>query len=500
MKRFLAVVCLLLIALFGVMAFRAWRVPSPTQSVVAASESIAVDTVAAAQRLAGAVKFPTVSLASGAPIDTAAFQGLHQHLATSFPRVHASLTREVIGGLSLLYTWKGADSTLAPVVLMGHMDVVPVPEPNLREWTHAPFSGDTAEGYVWGRGTLDDKTTVLAILEAVEGLVAGGFTPARTVYLTFGHDEEVGGRYGAKVIVDSLVRRGVSPALVLDEGGFMAANLMPGLTQRAAIVGIAEKGYVSLRLKALAEGGHSSMPTNRTAIGALSRAIAKLEANQFPSRFEGPTRSMVEAMTPYMPFSRRLLLANLWITEPLVRRGMGANPLGAALQHTTTSPTMLNAGIKDNVLPPEANAVVNFRILPGETVASVMQRVNEVVADSQVVVTLLDSVGVDPSPVSDVRSPAYQLLVQTIGAMVPNEQPPVIPYLVMGGTDAKYWGAHSDRVFRFLPIPLGEGDRSRVHGVNERVAIRDYATSVGFFARLIRSLDKLDSSVGTDRN
>ncbi|MGH7694322.1 MAG: M20/M25/M40 family metallo-hydrolase, partial [Gemmatimonadaceae bacterium] len=168
------------------------------------------------------------------------------------------------------------------------------------------------------------------------------------------------------------------------------------------------------------------------------------------------------------------------------------------LQHTTTSPTMLSAGIKDNVLPPEATAVVNFRILPGETVASVAQRVTQVIADSQVVVSLLDSVGVDPSPVSDVRSPAYQLLVQTIRSMLPNEQPPVIPYLVMGGTDAKYWGAHSDRAFRFLPIPLGEGDRSRVHGVNERVAIRDYATSVGFFARLIRGLDKLETSVGTD--
>lgn len=500
MKRTIGVILILIVALFAVMAFRALRVPAPSADAVVASEPIAIDTVAAAQRLAGAIKFPTVSLASGAPVDSAAFRGLHQHLAASFPRVHASLTREILGGLSLLYTWKGSDPTLAPAVLMGHMDVVPVPEANLTEWTHGPFSGDNADGFVWGRGTLDDKTTVLAILEAVENLLGAGFTPARTVYLCFGHDEEVGGRYGARVIVDTLVRRGVSPAIVLDEGGFMAANLMPGLTQRAAIVGIAEKGYVSLRLKALAEGGHSSMPTQRTAIGALSRAIATLEANQFPSRLEGPTRRMVEAMTPYMPFSRKLMLANLWLTAPLVRRGMSENPLGAALQHTTTSPTMLNAGIKDNVLPPEANAVVNFRIATGETVTSVMQRVNQVIGDSQVVVSLLDSVGVDPSPVSDVRSPAYQLLVHTIRSMLPGEQPPVIPYLVMGGTDAKYWGAHSDRVFRFLPIPLGEGDRSRVHGVNERVGIHDYATSVGFFARLIRGLDQLEHNVGTDGN
>jgi carboxypeptidase PM20D1 len=246
---------------------------------------------------------------------------------------------------------------------------------------------------------------------------------------------------------------------------------------------------VSLRLTARANGGHSSMPTGRTAIGALSRAIARLEAEPFPSSLDGPSRTMVEAMAPYMPFTQRLMVANLWLTAPVVSRSLAANPLGSALLHTTTAPTMLSAGIKDNVLPPEAQAVVNFRIRPGETVASVTERVTRVVADSQVTVALLDSVGVDPSPVSAVDSPAWNLLAGTIRAMLPAEQPPVIPYLVMGGTDAKYWGPHSDRVYRFLPIPLGEGDRERVHGVNERVALADYATAVGFFARLIRGMD-----------
>jgi carboxypeptidase PM20D1 len=444
-----------------------------------------------ALHLAGAVRYPTVSLASGGPIDTAAFLDLHAYLQSTFPLTHAALRRETIAGLSLLYTWPGRDSTLAPLVVMGHLDVVPVTESNLAEWEHPPFSGELAAGYVWGRGTLDDKATVVAALEAVEGLLRAGFTPARTILLTFGHDEEVGGRYGARVIVDTLVARGVSPALVIDEGGFMGEGILPGIAGIAAIVGIAEKGYVSLRLTAMAEGGHSSMPTERTAVGALSRAVARLEGSPFPSSLDGPTAQMIEAMAPYQPFGQRLVSSNLWLTRPIVSRVLQANSLGGALLRTTIAPTMLSAGIKDNVLPPEATAVVNFRIKPGETVASVMARVSEVVADSQVRVALLDSVGVDPSPVSDTDDPAYKLIASTIGAMTPGVTVPVIPYLVMGGTDAKFWGPHSARVYRFLPIPLGDGDRARVHGVNERVAVRDFATAVEFFMRLLQGSSAL---------
>jgi len=481
-------------ALVATMFVRALRLSPPAIEVAtadSATHSVAIDTARAALHLSHAIRYPTVSFASGAPIDTAAFLGLHQYLADTFPRTHATLSRELVGGLSLLYTWKGSDSSLAPVVLMGHLDVVPVPESNLKEWEHEPFSGDIADGFVWGRGTLDDKATVVGVLEAVEGLLTAGFTPRRTIYLTFGHDEEVGGRYGARAIVTKLVAAGVQPALVLDEGGFMGAGILPGLDQVAAIVGVAEKGYVSLRLTAKAEGGHSSMPTSRTAVGALSRAITRLESNQFPSSLSGPSRTMIEAMAPYQPLAQRLVTANLWLTGPLVTRMLAADPLGGALLRTTTSPTMLQAGIKDNVLPPEANAVVNFRIRPGETITSVMARVNEVVADSQVVVALLDSVGVDPSPVSDTNDPAYRLIARTINAMNPGGTTPVIPYLVMGGTDAKFWGPHSARVYRFLPIPLREGDRARVHGVNERINAADFASSVTFFAHLISRSNSL---------
>lgn len=492
MKRALAfLIGLGLLALIVVLVVRTLQVPAPPPASTMGGVGIKFDTAAAAERLAGAVRFPTVSYASGGAIDTAAFLGLHQYLADNFPLVHSTLAREPVNGLSLLYTWTGTDSTLPPVVLMGHMDVVPVPVPNLPDWTHPPFSGAVADGFVWGRGTLDDKVTVLSTLEAVEGLLREGYRPPRTVYLTFGHDEEVSGRYGARALVELLVSRGVKPALILDEGGFMAKGVIPGIPGRTAIVGIAEKGYVSLRLRSKAAGGHSSTPPHRTAIGALSRAIAALEANPFPSSLDGPTLGTLEAVTPYAPFGQKMALANLWLTKPMVTRMMRGSPLGAALLHTTTSPTMLSAGIKDNVLPPEATAVVNFRIRPGETIASVTARVRDVVADSMIIVEPLDSVGANPSPVSDVHSSAYALIAETIRGMTPGEQVPVLPYLVMGGTDAKFWGAHSDRAFRFLAVPLGDGDLERVHGVNERVPVADYATSVSFFARLLRGIGKL---------
>ncbi len=490
MKRIILVLVLALVTLLAVMAVRAARIPAPPPPASAIT-IVAINPSIGAVRLGGAVRFPTVSYTSGGAVDTAAFLGFHDFLIRSFPLVHANLRRETVANLSLLYTWTGADPTLPPIVLMGHMDVVPIPEANLAEWTHPPFSGDLADGFVWGRGTLDDKTTVLAILEAIEGLIGEAYRPPRTVYLSFGHDEEVGGRYGARAIVTELVKRGVKPALVLDEGGFMASGVIPGLPKRAAIVGIAEKGYISLRLRARAPGGHSSMPSGRTAVGALSRAVAALEANPFPSSLDGPTRGMVEAMAPYASFGTKMVLANLWLTGPLVQRKLSGSPLGAALLHTTTAPTMISAGIKDNVLPPEASAVVNFRIRPGETVASVTDRVRTIISDSMIVIEPIDSVGVDPSPVSDIGSPAYRLIESAIRGMAPGETLPVLPYLVMGGTDAKYWGAHSDRVFRFLAIPLGEGDQTRIHGVNERVAVADYATSVGFFVRLLRGLDQL---------
>ena len=497
MKRLLIFVVLVVVAVCGVAVIRALGVPAPpsaARGAPAATAPITVDSVVAANRLAGAIRFRTVSNASGAPIDTAQYRGLHDYFVKAFPLVHKTLKRDTVGTLSLLYEWTGRNPALPPVVLMGHFDVVPVPDANLKEWQHGPFSGDVADGFIWGRGALDDKTTVLTILEAAEALLASGYAPPRTIYFAFGHDEEVGGRYGARKIVERLVARGVKPALVLDEGGFVATGLVPGSDRPVALVGIAEKGYVSLKLTARANGGHSSSPPARTAIGALARAIAALEANPFPTSLDGVMRETLVEAAPYVPFTAKLVLANLWLTGPLVRRAIERSPLAAAFVHTTTAPTVIAGGVKDNVLPPEATAIVNFRIKPGETVASVEARVRAVVADTGVTVAQMDSVAMDPSPVSDPRSGAFAAIRAAVRASAPDPNTPVVPYLVPGGTDAKYWSAHSDRAYRFLPIPMTMADVPRVHGVNERVGVAGYAASVNFFAALLRGLDGLDAT------
>jgi carboxypeptidase PM20D1 len=345
---------------------------------------------------------------------------------------------------------------------------------------------------VWGRGTLDDKVTVLAVLEAVEQALAEGVVPARTVILAFGHDEEVGGERGARAIVEMLRGRGVpSPALVLDEGGAIFGGDALGVPGQVALVGIAEKGFLSLELRVEGLGGHSSTPPAVTHIGRLSAAIARLQDSPFPVALDGPTRAMLEAAAPLLPFTRQLALGNLWLTAPLVARALAAEPRSAAMVRTTTAPTIFQAGAKDNVLPPEARAVVNFRIRPGETVESVTQRVRDVISDTAVRVAPL-GFHVDPSPVSDPDGAAFALVADVIRATLGDAPPLVAPYLVIGGTDARWWSmAGAKDVFRFNPFPFEDDAMQRFHGTDERIPVQAYLDGVRYYGLLLRRLDAL---------
>ncbi|MDN5004402.1 M20/M25/M40 family metallo-hydrolase [Bradyrhizobium sp. GCM10027634] len=451
-------------------------------------EPIAVDAASAANHLAGAIAFRTIAQDDSC----AAFQGLEDFLSRTYKLTHERLARQRVGKYALLYEWMGRDRSKSPIVLMAHLDVVPVLSGSEATWSYAPFSGTISNGYVYGRGALDDKSAVIALFEAAEQLLQTGYKPERTIYFALGDDEEIGGEHGAKEIVKLLRSRKLGdPALVLDEGGAVVEGRQLGLATAAAMIGIAEKGYVSLELSAHGSGGHSSTPTFPTQIGRLARAIAALEANQFPTRLDGATLEMLTTIAPTQPFGTRLVMANLWLFRPLVIHQLLSDPRMATFVRTTTAPTVISGGNTENVLPDEAKAVVNFQILQGDTINSVLERVREVINDTMVEVRLLSGIQSDPSPISDVSGPAFAAIAKSVRESIGPNPPLVVPFLT-GPTDSRHWSATGARnVFRFTPFAYEQDWMLRAHGTNERISVQALADGVRFYTQLIRNTEGL---------
>src|SRR5216684_4431374 len=446
-----------------------------------------LDTAALAQRLAGALRFKTISYQDSSQFDAREFDGFQRYLRTTFPKLHAALKLEKVNSYGLLYEWPGSDPSVSPIVLLAHQDVVPVEPGTETRWTEPPFEGRIAGGYVWGRGALDDKGSLVGLCEAVEHLLGAGAgaKPRRTVYLAFGYDEEVGGRRGAARIAELLASRNVHPEFVLDEGGALTNGLIAGVSAPVAVVGIAEKGYVTVGLTAQAEGGHSSMPPDETAVGLLAAAILRLEHDQMPRAIRGPTAAMFDYLGPEMSFGPRLVIANRWLLGGLLAQQFGSTPQGNAMLRTTTAPTVLQAGVKDNVLPSSARALVNFRILPGDSVESVVEHVRQVVHDSRISVAPLEETKSNPSAVTRVGGEPFQLLARTIRQVVPEAV--VTPWLVVGATDSRHYARLTPNVLRFVGTAIGKDDVRRVHGTDERVGVRAYADAVRIYIQFLKN-------------
>jgi carboxypeptidase PM20D1 len=482
--RGLAALTVILATVVGLVVVRTLRLISDQVAVAAVAE-IAVDD-GAVGRLSEAIRLRTVSHPDPDQVDGEAFLALHRLLEEGFPRVHRALEREVLGEYSLLYTWRGTDAHRPPILLLAHLDVVPVESKTEQAWAHPPFSGDVASGFIWGRGTLDDKGSALAILEAVESLLASGFRPDRTVLLALGHDEEVGGRRGAATIASRLRTRGDRPAFILDEGSAITRGVVPGVTPPAALVGVAEKGYLSVELTAETAGGHSSMPPPQTAIGVLCTAIHALETNPMPASLDGPVYQMFLSLAPEMPFAQRMAFANLWLFGGMVERKLSSLTGPNAVLRTTAAATMFAGGVADNVLPGRARAVVNFRIKPGDRVADVLDHVRRTVADDRVGIRPLEGTNIEePSPVSSTESEGYDLIRTTIRQVIPDAV--VAPSLVVAATDTRHYQGLKSPTYRFLPVTLGPDDLRRIHGTDERIRVDDYLRSIRFYALLIRN-------------
>jgi carboxypeptidase PM20D1 len=463
------------------------RWTSCAAALLLAGRAVAAEPSGVADRLAGALRFETVSSSSGTRADPKIFGGLHAYLEKTFPRCHEKLGRRRLPSDSLIFTWRGAEPALPPALLLAHQDVVPVEPGTEQAWTHPPFAGVVADGWVWGRGAMDDKGSMIALLESVESLLGEGFQPRRTILLAFGSDEEIGGLDGAAAIAKELATAGTRFEFVLDEGKTVSRGIVPGVAGPIAEIGVAEKGFLSVALRVEAEGGHSSRPLADSAIGILAGAVSRLERNPFPARIDGATREMLAGIAPSLPWLDRVRLGNLWLFGPLVARSFAANPSLQPFVRTTTAPTIFHAGMKENVLPRSAEAVVNFRILPGDTIETVLERVRSVADDERVKVSRYGRVISEPSPVSSTTSPAYRRLQRTIAALYPEAL--IVPSLVTGATDSRHFAEIADGVYRFMPNAVGPDDLRRFHGVDERIAVAELERAVEFYRRFLKDED-----------
>jgi carboxypeptidase PM20D1 len=452
---------------------------------------VKVDRMAAAERLAGAVRLRTISYDNKPDSAAEEFLKLHQHLEVSFPLVHKALKRELIGGYSLLYSWPGSDPKAKPIMLMAHSDVVPIAEGTEKNWSVDPFGGVVKDGYIWGRGSWDDKGNLLAILEAVETLLAQGFQPKQTIYIASGHDEEVGGERGAKKIAELLAARSVKLDFVMDEGTLITEGVMKGLDKPVALIGVAEKGIMTLSLAAHDEPGHASMPPRETAIGMLSDALARLEKNPMPTTIGGVASEMFDTLAPEMRGAGRILLSNLWLFGPLVKHQLEKSKSSNAFTRTTAALTVFHSGNKVNVVPAHAQAFVNVRMLPGDSQQDVIRHTHQVVANPAVKV---DRTGMasDASPISSTQSASYRVMNATIREVFPGTV--VAPGLMVAATDSRHVLPLADHVYRFSPVRANDKDLSRFHGTDERISIENYAQMIAFYHRLIISASHPESS------
>ena len=428
-----------------------------------------------AKDLSRMIRCETISVRESGPAEK--FARYRAELEQLFPLVHERLERTLIGD-AMLFKWRGTDPARGAVVLMAHSDVVPA----AGEWDHPPFAGEIADGCVWGRGAMDTKGSLCALFNAVEELLAEGFTPPCDVYLASSNNEEIMGD-GAPNTVTWLTDHGVKLDLVLDEGGAVIEAPMPGLNGKYAMLGVLEKGYADVRFTAVSAGGHSSTPPKGTPLARLAAFVNRVETRPpFPVKITPPVKAMFAAMAPDMAFPFRLLFGNLWLFGPLLKRVIPkVSGQAGALLHTTCAFTMAQGSDAPNVIPTEASVTANLRFMVHQGREASLQALEKLANKYGLRMEVLYAC--DCSPVVDVHSAGYAYIRQCVREVFPEAG--IAPYVMLGGTDAKHYAKVCDCALRFAPTALTPQQLASMHARNENLSVDALARAVAFYRRVL---------------
>ena len=477
-KRIFITFGVLLIGLIAVLLFNTFRFNPASES---SKPSVAINKYdSAALHLSQALQIKTVSFGDTLPIDTAEFIKFRTFMETTYPLMHQKLEKKSFNLFSYVFTWKGKDTTLAPYVLMAHTDVVPVEAIAESKWSYPSFSGTIDKDTIWGRGAVDDKGSAIAIMEAVELSLQENIQPNRTIYLCFGHDEEISGKRGAAIFSKWFDSSNIKPALVLDEGGMVDTEKFKATGRPVAVVGTGEKGYTNIDLTVEIPGGHSSTPMKETAIDILNKAIVKVRAKQMPALIAPPVQDLLNRTGAGESFFTKMVMANMWLFKGSVIKKMEASNQTNAMVHTTLVPTIVKAGIKDNVIPSIAKATFNSRILPGQTSDDVVAFVKKAINDERVIVKKQTISLFEASATTSADHPTFKKIEGLTQQVLPNVL--VSPYLVVGATDSRYFRPFSEAVLNFSPMQDVKG----FHGIDERLGKEDLNRMITFYKLFIQ--------------
>lgn len=444
------------------------------------AEPVEYDAEAAGAHLGAMLRCRTVSNRDESLMDWAEYDRFVELLAQLYPAAMEKLHFERAGKTGLIYRWEGKTRD-DPVVLMAHYDVVPA---KAEEWSFDPFSGEVRDGVVLGRGALDTKSTLCAIFEAADKLCRENYQPERDFYLCFSGTEEIAGE-GAYAIVEKLQKDGVKPCLTVDEGGAIVTGAFPGVKEPCAVVGISEKGQMAIRLSVKSGAGHASAPPKNDAFSQLARAITALEKSPFKARMTETSAKLFRTLGRHAGFGLRVVFGNLRLFTPLLcklARALG-NDVNALLR-TTCVFTMAGGSEASNVLPSEAWATCDVRILNGSTSQDVLEHFRKVIQNDNVHIEPLFTV--EPSPVSPTDCREWEVVSQAIRHTWPDAL--VSPYLMTARSDSSVYTAICPNVYRFAPMKLSKEERATIHGVDEKIPAEKVAQAACFYERLIRNI------------